>query len=469
MPIVKIMTHFNEAQGGTLFNILESGNGGMSHGGSFYPGWVNGKPVAVRSDWPADYGYLGDDNITYNAHLFVIDYQSGTRETIPEKTLDAYHKNYALWDVVTGLVVPFVRKSKIAEYQDYKNNPLEARNKQKLLSLAATVSSLDKSKVDFTSYCSEGVWNNMNLAPNLLISKGVFPEIDNLFSLFQSAPEYETMTENEKRKNPQIGWQWLLSQKAITEDQYQAMFLSRRIGVYLDWVEKGIKPITEYDPERKDGLIADPMTLGAMIRMLLRSYFPREEVTQALYTDILDLYTSTDKQEVKDAIVQLLAGHEPDSFIGEFALKKAAFTIANMQFSMLLQFPDFKKLIFDKLGYQHIVSQDDRDKVEFLYNKYIEVIMDPDITNRKQFDLALAAIDKQFENLQVTMRTYGPADQDVRTQTEVVNFFMWSPPHAFAYWAQYPGMFHSHSIRYAATAMHYDQSKELAIKENNDN
>ena len=62
------------------------------------------------------------------------------------------------------------------------------------------------------------------------------------------------------------------------------------------------------------------------------------------------------------------------------------------------------------------------------------------------------------------MNTDGPTDETERTQTVVVNFFMWAPPHALEYWAQYPGMFHSSSIRYAATAMHYPQSKELAEK-----
>ena len=161
-----------------------------------------------------------------------------------------------------------------------------------------------------------------------------------------------------------------------------------------------------------------------------------------MYTDILEIYTTTEQQEVKDAITTLLQGFSPDNFIGEFALQKASFTLANMQFSLLLQFPEFKKL----------------------YEKYIEAIMDPEITDRKEFDQALATIDKKFENLQVTMKIYGPTDTTERTHTQMVNFFMWTPPHAFAYWAQYPDMFNSASIRYAATAMHYDQSQELAKK-----
>ena len=76
------------------------------------------------------------------------------------------------------------------------------------------------------------------------------------------------MTGRDQRRNPQIGWQWLLEKKAISQEEYQAMLISRRTGIFLDWIGRDIKPITAYTPQRSDGLIADPMTLGTMVRML---------------------------------------------------------------------------------------------------------------------------------------------------------------------------------------------------------
>lgn len=465
VPLVKVMTHFNEAQGGTLFNILENGSGGMAHAGGYIAGWLRGKPIAVRSDWPADYGVLGDDNVYYNAHLFAVDYQAGTKKTIPDKVLKNYYKNYALWDIFSGLFVPFVKKEKVEEFQDYKNNPLEVYNGETLKSIANTIASLDKQKINFTSYCAEGQWNTMNLAPNYLITKGRYPKLDAFITNFQSAPEYQSIKKDERYKYPEIGWRWLHSKGVINDEHLKEIVLTRRIGIYLDWVDDGISPWTKYDIQRNDGLIADPMSLGTLVRMLLRTYFPREEVQRVISEAIQDVYAEGDSG-VKAAVERFLEGFSPDLLLlGDYVTREAAVKISGLQFALLLSYEPMKEKLFKKLGYQHIVSDDDRIKVETLYDKYIQTVLNPELDSREKFDKALAQIDAELASLQVEMLVYGPEDTNERTKKARVRFFMWAPPQAWSFWAQYPEMFNSRSIRYAATAMHYYQSKQYAITE----
>lgn len=466
LPLTKLMTHFNDAQGGSLDQLLEGAAGGMTHAGGYIPGWYKGKQVSVRSDWPADYGILNDDNITYNAHIFAIDYQAGTTNTIPKKTLDNYHLNYALWDIFTGLNIPFVKKSKVIEFQDYKNNPLEVYDRTSLDNLAKVTGSLDKDKIKFTSYCAEGQWNTMNLAPNIFIKKGIYPAIDKFITTFQSAPKYSSMNHSQKTQYPEIGWQWLQEKGVLNKEQVKNILTTRRNSIYLDWVDDAIQPWTKYKPQRSDGLIADPMSIGTLARMLLRSYFPREAVAQAIKTELLNLYTKTKNTQVKQAIESLLEGYAPDSLIGGIALDKAATKISGLQFAMLLHYDKFKDKVFKKLGYQHIISDEDQLKVDLVYEKYINTILDPNLSDRHDFDKALAAIDKQLSEITVEMKVYGPNDSEKRTKVEKVRFFMWAPPQAWAFWAQHPDMFNSRSIRYAATAMHYNQSLKFSKSEN---
>ena len=464
-PLVKVMTHFSEAQGGTLFNLLESGSGGMTHAGGYIAGWYNGRPVAIRSEWPTDYGVLGDDNVYYNAHLFAIDYQAGTSKRIPDHNLVNYYKNYALWDVFSGLFVPFVSKSKVEEYQDYKNNPLEVYNGKTLGNIAEAIGSLNKEKINFTSYCAEGQWNTMNLAPNYLITKGHYPKIDEFIRTYQSAPDYRAINENERFKFPEIGWKWLHEEKLITEAQYKELLITRRVSIYLDWIDNDTKPWTEYGVGRSDGLIADPMSLGTLVRTLLRTYFPREHVKQVIADALRDVYTEGG-DKVKKAVDNFLDGYSPDTFfIGDYVIGEAATKISGLQYALLLSYEPLKEKLFKKLGFEHIVSDEDQLKVETLYEKYIQAILNPDLDTRDKFDSELAKIDAELASLQVEMLVYGPKDTTKRTKKARVRFFMWAPPQAWSFWAQQPDMFNSHAIRYAATAMHYYQSKEYAENE----
>jgi len=459
MPIVKVMTHFDDAQGGSISDILEDTSGGMTHVGSFSASWYKNKPTAVRSDWPTDYGNLNDDNRYYNAHLLAIDYQAGTNKKIPAKVLIEYHKNYKLWDVLTGLIIPYTTYSKIDEFQDYKNNPLEVTSIESLRKLAKVSATLDKNKINFTSYCAEGIWNIANLAVNVPIKKNKYPAIDKFITSYQSAPGFKGMNPTQRERNPEIGWLWLHQKKLISDSAYEGVLQTRRNSIYLDWVSTELQPWTIYQPQRKDGLIANPMTLGTLVRMLIRTYYPRESVTKAIISAVKSLYKDGDKT-VKSAIETFLNGFSPTSLIGNKILFENAYRMASAELSFIVQSDMLKNIIFKKLGYEHIVNFEDQEKVENLFLKYVASITDPELIKRKDFDKKLTALDEELARMKIKMKVYGPNDTETRTEEKIVPFFMWTPPQAWVFWAQHPDAFNSRSIRYITTAMHYEQSKE---------
>lgn len=475
LPMIKVMTHFDNAQGGSLTQILEDGVGGMTHLGGLFAGWDHGQAVAVLSEWPSDYGRLDDDRRYYNAHLLAIDYQAGTGKSIPAEVLAAYHQNYASWDAITGLIIPYTQEDKVDEYQDYKNNPLEVVDRQSLLRLAETTASLNPDKITFTSYCAEGQWNVANLAVNVPIHKGRFPTIDAFIGAYQHAPGFAGMSAEERRRNPRIGWEWLKQQGMLTDDQFKNLLLTRRIAIFPDWVPDTIKAWTVYSPQREDGLIADPMNLGTMVRMLLRMYYPREEVARAITDEVshaykkgsfkqraaIRIFISSEKDAgVWDAIKAVLFGDTPFNITGQQKLYRQALRLASGELAFILQIDKFKKNLFAQLGYDHIVDENDQWKVDQLYEQYVNAVLDPSLFSREDFDHKLLELDQRLAKLKVRMNVYGPNDTDKRSKTAVVPFFMWAPPQGWVFWTKFPDQFHSRSIRYVTTAMHYDQSRD---------
>jgi hypothetical protein len=109
LRLIKQMVHFNlQSQGGTPDAIVADGVGGSTHAGGFAAGYsIDGKPIAVKSDWPSSYGWLGNNNKTYNAHLIAIDYAAGTEAPIPDETMAAYYRNADMWDCCAAMLVPF--------------------------------------------------------------------------------------------------------------------------------------------------------------------------------------------------------------------------------------------------------------------------------------------------------------------------------------------------------------------------
>jgi len=356
------------------------------------------------------------------------------------------------------MMIPFAMKSKYKDYKDYSNNPLEMVDINSMLQLAGDTATMDKTKVRYTSYCSEAQWNITNLAVNLLIKKGDFHQFDKLITEFQKAPEYQTMPEKELRMHPNYGWDWLLKKKMISQDQYTNILKTKRYAVFLDWVSNKVEPWKLYQPYHELGFMAQPMTLGGMVRMILRLYYPRERVARLLVEQLINAYNSG-SDKVKNAI-KTLASTEPNTDLGQKELMNSMINLTSMELAFILKQDEVREEIFDKLGYEHIISVQDKAKVNSLYAEYINAILDPQLKQRSLFDKRLSELDKKLELMQVRMKVYGPRDTRVRKSEANTRFFMWVAPQSWVFWAKYPNIFSSFGVRYVATAMHYQQSQK---------
>src|SRR6185312_17327224 len=127
LRLVKQMVHFDRpAQGGSPEDIVADGAGGSTHAGGFAAGYnADGNTMSIKSDWPSNYGQLGANNRTYNAHLIAIDYSAGVEDPIPDATLAAYYRNADMWDCASAILVPFADQDPDPKYRDYMYNPLE--------------------------------------------------------------------------------------------------------------------------------------------------------------------------------------------------------------------------------------------------------------------------------------------------------------------------------------------------------
>ena len=124
--------------------------------------------MAIKSDWPSNYGQLGNNNKTYNAHLIAIDYSAGVEDEIPEDTLKAYYRNADMWDCASAILVPFADQDPDPKYRDYMYNPLEVFDQKSARDVAASLATLDERtflEKHGAFYCAEGQYVVANLGP----------------------------------------------------------------------------------------------------------------------------------------------------------------------------------------------------------------------------------------------------------------------------------------------------------------
>ena len=450
MTLVKVMTHFDAAQGGTLMDIIKDGVSGMTHVGGYAAGYLKGKKVSVKSDWPSNYGILGDSNKDYNAHILAVDYQAGANKAIPKDHLRAYTQNYKLWDVITGLGVGFTNQDRIPEHSDYKNNPLEVYDQQSLNDMADVWGRMDRAEIlsKGTFYCAEGRWTTANLAPNVLITKGRYAKVDALIEEFQKAPGVSP-------KTPEKGWEHLLRKGLISQNDYDGLVKTNRIAVYLDWVGPNIQPWKAFSPKQKDGLIADPMTLAGLVRGLLRAHFPREKVAATLTAELGRAHG--EGGAVAKTIEGMLGGFAPGTPQGQVAAMGLGMKMASGALVAALENPQFKDMMLKKLGYQHITNTTDKQKVDAVYQEFIDALKDPSLDTRDKLDARLTQIDQRLAGMKVEMSVHDPVTLQ-RTSKKMVNFWNWAPPQSWVWWAQQPNLWNSHAVRYVATAMHHESA-----------
>ena len=177
------------------------------------PATIDGSPMAIKSDWPSNYGQLGDSNKTYNAHLIAIDYSAGVEDEIPEATLKAYCRNADMWDCASAILVPFADQDPDPKFRDYMYNPLEVFDQQSARDVAAALATLDEStffEKHGAFYCAEGQYVVANLGPQedenggTLLKKSRYGDtaFGRLIANFIAAPGYAGMSAEQREKNP---------------------------------------------------------------------------------------------------------------------------------------------------------------------------------------------------------------------------------------------------------------------------
>ena len=473
LRLIKQMVHFNlPAQGGTPDAIVADGVGGSTHAGGFAAGYgVDGKPIAVKSDWPSSYGWLSNNNTTYNAHLIAIDYSAGTEDAIPDETLKAYYHNADMWDCCAAMLVPFSDQDPDPKYRDYQYNPLEVVDQASARAVAASLATMDsKAFLDKHGafYCAEGQYVTANLGPQEDASGGTLLKksryggtpFGRLIDNFQNAPGYAGMTAEARRKQPSIGWEYLLElgpeNGGISGNDALILKATDRHGIALDWIDEDIEGWQAYGPKNKEALIARPMTIATLAWGLLRLYMPRDAVARAIAADIARAYAEGD-DAVKGSIEILVGGADPRTRDGQVALAGVAAKAATGLLLGLLSSEEVRTSLLAKSGYNEVTNAADKAKMIAAYREFLGILQNADYATQRSLDAALEEADEKVGHLSVTRSFYSrQVDERLPAKSTVMKY---AAPPCFSMWAQQPFLAETGCLRYVATAMHVSQRK----------
>jgi hypothetical protein len=470
------MVHFDRpAQGGKPEDIVADAAGGSTHAGGFSAGYnVDGAPMAIKSDWPSNYGQLGNNNKTYNAHLLAIDYSAGVEDKIPEETLRAYYRNADMWDCASAILVPFADQDPDPKYRDYMYNPLEVFDQKSAREVAASLATLDERtflEKHGAFYCAEGQYVVANLGPQedadggTLLKKSRYGDtpLGRLIDKFLAAPGYVGMPAEEREKHPSIGWQYLVElgpdNGGISPVQGLILKATDRHGIALDWIPEDVKGWQAYRPKNEEALIARPMTVATLAWGLLRLYMPRDAVARAIAADIGRAYAQGD-DAVKQSVRMLIGGADPATPAGQALLAGVSAKAATGLLLGLLSSDEVAASLLGKAGFNEITNDADKDKVLAAYKEFLGILQNADYSTQGALDRALAEADAKLGGLTV-MRTFlnRATQQRMPAKSTVMKY---AAPACFGMWAQQPFLAETGCLRYVATAMHLSQKKTPA-------
>ena len=476
LRLIKQMVHFDRrAQGGSPQDIVADAAGGSTHAGGFSAGYdIDGSPMAIKSDWPSNYGILGNSNKTYNAHLIAIDYSAGVEDPIPEATLRAYYRNADMWDCASAILVPFADEDPDPKFRDYMYNPLEVFDRESAREVAASLAAFDSKaflEKHGAFYCAEGQYVVANLGPQededggTLLKKSRFGDtaLGRLIDNFIKAPGYAGMSAEEREKHPSIGWEYLVElgpdNGGISGAQALILTATNRHGIALDWIPEHIKGWQAYRPKNKEALIARPMTVATMAWTLLRLYMPRDAVARAIASDIGRAYAQGNKA-VKQSVGLLVGGADPTTPTGQALLAGVAAKAATGLLLGLMSSEEVAASLLAKAGYNEITTDADREKVLAAYKEFLSILQNADYSTQSSLDRALAEADAKLGALTVTRTFLNQATQQRMPAKSTV--MKYAAPACFGMWAQQPFLAETGCLRYVATAMHLSQKRNPA-------
>jgi len=476
LRLIKQMVHFDRpAQGGSPEDIVADATAGSTHAGGFSAGYdPDGKPMAIKSDWPSNYGILGNNNTAYNAHLLAIDYSAGVEDPVPEETLKAYCHNADMWDCASAIIVPFADQDPDPQFRDYNYNPLEVFDQQSARTVAASLAALDTKKFfekHGAFYCAEGQYVVANLGPQedenggTLLKQSRYGDtpLGRLIDNFIGAPGYAGMPAEERARYPAIGWRYLVElgpgKGGISVSQGLTLKATDRYGIALDWIAEDIKGWQAYRPKDEEALIARPMTVATIAWALLRLYMPRDAVARALVADIGRAYAHGN-DAVKASVAILVGGTDPTTPTGQALLAGAAAKAATGLLLGLLSSEEVMASLLSKGGFNEITNDADKSKVLAAYQEFLGILQNADYSTQSSLDRALAEADAKLGDLTVMRSFYSTLmRQRMPTKSTVMKY---AAPPCFGMWAQQPFLAGTGCLRYVATAMHLSQKKGAA-------
>jgi hypothetical protein len=474
--LIKQMVHFDRpAQGGSPEQIVADAAGGSTHAGGFSVGYnLDGRPMTIKSDWPSNYGALGDNNETYNAHLIAIDYSAGVEDSIPEEALRAYYRNAEMWDCASAIIVPFADQDPDPKFRDYMYNPLEVFDQASARDVAASLATLDQ-RAFFEKhgafYCAEGQFVVANLGPQedenggTLLKKSRYggTALGQLIDNFIKAPGYDGMSAEEREKHPSIGWDYLVElgpdKGGISGEQALILTATDRHGVALDWIPEEIKGWQAYRPKNKEALIARPMTVATLAWALLRLYMPRDAVARAIGADIARAYAEGG-DAVKQSVALLIGGADLGTPNGQARLAGISAKAATGLLLGLLSSEEVAASLLARAGFNEITDDADKERVLAAYKQFLSILQNADYSTQGALDRALAEADARLGALTVSRSFFNRATQQRMPAKSTV--MKYAAPPCFAMWAQQPFLAETGCLRYVATAMHLSQKKNPA-------
>lgn len=467
MRALKVMSHIDKkGQGGTMDQVLGDGVGGVTHTGGFSSGMVDGEQMSIRSDWPANYGSMSDNNVSYNAIVVAVDYNAGTKGELSVQDMKAYKQNADMWDVFAA-AIPFASGDRDSRYGNYMYNPLEAHSKESLTSIAEALSSVDPDvmlKEHGAFYCAEGQYTVASLGPNdaTLLKESEFGDTraGKMIKAFQNTPG---MTQEELKASPNKGWEHLLtldaSEGGINQDEYTALKQTDRLGTYLEFIPETQEGWEKADPINEEGLVAKPMTIATMAWGLLRGYMPIDRLGADTATELTRVYNEGGP-EAQEALNRLVGN--PNTVAGQARLERLGEAAGSLMLINVLGSPDFKDRMLDKSGYKEITNDADKEKYSAMYDKFVETMKGLTVNGADQAtrDATIMALDDEFRNLSVErhVRIFNETTGEDEYLGKKTGPMLYASPFANIAYTQNPEL-HQSSLRYVTNLQHVQQSE----------
>ena len=408
----------------------EGAQHGVTHGGSFVPTTnADGDPDIGWLDWPANYGKMSSDDYWAEASLFSldnVDFKKG--EGLTPELKSEYYKNMDRLSVMQLMTVGFASDDANPENRDYKSNPLEIKQASDLKPYMDMVLSNDTEGLKhYSQYCQEGVWNNLNAGLNMpinqtsvdrgLISQESFDNFKEMVDVFNAGGGQE---------DPTKGYEALKEAGKITDSQLSKIQRTGMDRVPLDLAPDELVPWTDFEPEGVAksgdgaGLFAKPFTISSLITGMMKSNFPREEITKQMAGKFGEIAAGDDAQmkaELGGLMQQM--GVSPDGSINEESIQKLSYALAAGFQKGIVASDEMKGKILGKLKIDDM-NEADKAEVNAFYDEVVETVGDP--------TLGPDALNAKLEEFDQRMR-----DMKVTIDGEEKGFMQFIPPHGITY------------------------------------